>query len=311
MTSAEPPVVIGFGGNALQPDPADPSGAERRAEELAEGLALLHRPGRGLLLVHGNGPQVGTLALRVEATAEELGIDPLDVLDAQTQGSIGYLLARAITTVLAEGAPDTPVAAIVTQVRVDLDDPAFADPTKPIGPYYSPAEADTRRAAGWDLVEVPGKGWRRVVASPRPLQAIEQPVIESLLSSGAVVIAGGGGGVPVVRDRAGRLHGVEAVIDKDRTAAMLAIAVGAAEFVIFTNVDAAYEGFDTDGSRRIEEMSVRRARELLVAGEFPAGSMGPKIEACATFAEATGRPAVITSVEARADDPGAGTRITP
>ncbi len=308
------PLVLAFGGNALLPDPDDPSGAEERAEAFAAALLLLLPEHAGLVLVHGNGPQVGNILLRVEATRDRIPAEPLDVLVAETQGSIGYLLVKALRNVLAERRRSVEVATVITQVLVDPHDPAFAAPTKPIGPYYDAAEAEALQAEkGWDMVEVRNRGWRRVVPSPEPQRVVELHSIADSARHGHLVVAGGGGGIPVRIDASGELRGVEGVIDKDLTAALLARTLRAVGFVILTEVPCAYRNFGTDDQEPIRSMTATEARRLLAAGEFPPGSMGPKIEATARYAEAMDRPGLITSVDGlaaalRGDD---GTWVTP
>jgi carbamate kinase len=234
---------------------------------------------------------------------------PLDELVAETQGSIGYLLARE----LRNARPDIEVSTVVTQVVVDPGHPAMLDPTKPVGPFYDHATGtDLATERGWDLVEVPERGVRRVVASPPPEDVIELGAIADACAAGRIVVAGGGGGIPVARVGR-RLAGVEAVIDKDRTASLLARRLGARGLLILTDAGHAAMAWGTPDQERIPRMEVGRARALLDAGEFPPGSMGPKVEACADFVEATGRTAMITSVAAlpAALDGGDGTLVTP
>lgn len=288
--------MLAFGGNALLPDPGsdDDAGLTARVDEFVRAMLLLLPDHAGLVLVHGNGPQVGTAMLRVEATRDSLPWVPLDVLVAETQGSIGYLLSRAIRNRMVERGRDVEVATVTTQVVVAADDPAFAAPTKPVGPFYGTAEAKAvADDHGWQMVEVPGRGMRRVVPSPLPMEVVELHTIADAARHGHVVIAGGGGGIPVQRTGAG-LHGVEAVIDKDRTAGIIARSLRAAGFVILTAVPCAYRGFGTDAQEPIAAVNVTEARRLLAGGEFPAGSMGPKIEAVCDYVEHTGRPGLIT-----------------
>jgi carbamate kinase len=306
------PPVVAFGGNALLPDAGDPEAAERNAAAFAAALAVLIPEDTGVVLVHGNGPQVGRGLLRAEAAHTEVPVDPLDVLVAETQGSIGYLLARSIGDAMRGAGREVVVAPVVTQVVVDPEDPAMVRPTKPIGPFYSIEEGAALAAArGWEMVDVPGKGVRRVVPSPSPLEVIEIGAILDAANSGAIVIAGGGGGIPVAHGPDGGHYGVEAVIDKDRTGALIATSIDARGFVILTEADGAYLGFGTAEQRPLLNLTIDEAQQHLDAGEFPPGSMGPKVEACIRYATATGRPGLITSVEGldRAIAGTAGTRI--
>ena len=293
------PLVVAFGGNALLPDPDDPSAAEHRAREFAEALLLLLPEHAGLVLVHGNGPQVGAILLRVEATRDRIPPDTLDVLVAETQGSIGYLLERALREALAAAGRHIEVATIGTQIVVDAADPAMRRPTKPIGPFYA---IDVGRALaernGWDVVEIPGRGIRRVVPSPAPLEIVEIHTIADAARHGHLVIAGGGGGIPVRRDDAGSLHGVEAVIDKDRTAALMALSLRAGGLVILTAVPHVSRDFGTDTQTPLFRLGAAQARRLLAEGHFPEGSMGPKVEAAVEYATRMNRPALITNIEA-------------
>jgi carbamate kinase len=318
-----PPIVLAFGGNALLPDPNDPDAQEERAEAFAQALTLLLPERAGIVLVHGNGPQVGMILLRIEATRDRIPPDTLDVMVAATQGSIGYLLSRSLRPHVC----GREVAAVMTQVLVDPSDPGFTKPEKPIGPYYDSESAEhLHLSKGWDLVKVPGKGWRRVVPSPEPRGIIELHTIADAVSHGHIVIAGGGGGVPVAasedwdeeakkasRSDIGRLRGVEAVIDKDRTAALLAILLAAERLIILTDVPHISKGFGTQSEEPIFSMDVVRATSLLAPGEFPPGSMGPKVEASVWYATTTGRPALITNVESLSEAliGKAGTWITP
>jgi len=290
------PPVVAFGGNALLPDSREPDGAAERAAEFAHAVLTLMPEDTGMVLVHGNGPQVGAALLRVEAARDEVPISPLDVLVAETQGSIGYLLSRALHNALSGNGMKVEVATVVTQVVVDPDDPAMHNPTKPIGPFYDPSQGPALEARGWRLVEVPDKGVRRVVASPPPIDVVEIDAVVQAAGKGRLVIAGGGGGIPVQRRPDGSLVGVEAVIDKDRTAALIARSIDARGFVILTEVAHVSTAFGTPNERPLHEMTAAQALGLLASGEFPPGSMGPKIESCISYASATRRPALITSV---------------
>lgn len=308
------PPVVAFGGNALLPDARVPGAASAQAEAFAEAMLTLLPDDSGVVLVHGNGPQVGALLLQNEAGRAEVPASPLDVLVAETQGSIGYLLSRSLHNALESRRRAIEVATVVTQVVVDPDDPAMADPTKPVGPFYPEEErADLIAERGWQMVTVAGKGIRRVVPSPPPIDVIEIEAISGAAADGRLVVAGGGGGIPVARTGDGELVGVEAVIDKDRTAALIAMKLQARSFVILTEVPHASIAFGAPDESPILEMSIERAEELLAAGEFPPGSMGPKIESCIAYAQATGRPALITNVGslARALAGEDGTRVVP
>ena len=305
--------MLAFGGNALLPDPFHPEEQDRRADELATAVLTLLERSPGLVLVHGNGPQVGMILLRVEETRERLPAEPLDMLVAETQGSVGYLLARALRNALRKHGSRIEVAPILTQVVVDPTDEAFLAPSKPVGPFYAAKTAEfLRNKRGWDMAEEEGRGWRRVVPSPAPLRVVEMAVISEAVRLGGVVIAAGGGGVPVSESEAG-FEGVEAVIDKDRTAALIAIEVRASALVILTGVSHVSRGFGTSAAQRLSELTHAQALEMIDAGEFPAGSMRPKMEAACRYVAARKQPAIITDTahleEALAGRDG--TRIVP
>jgi carbamate kinase len=272
-----------------------------------------------VVLTHGNGPQVGNALLRTELSQPDLPPVLLDECDAETQGEIGYLLQQTLGNVLTKRGVNTNVVSMVTQVLVNPSDPAFRNPTKPIGPFYAFEEAlDRKRKMNWEMVEDSGRGWRRVVASPRPLEIVELDAVRACLGAGTVVIAAGGGGIPVVR-RAGRLEGVEAVIDKDRVSALLARSLRAKLIVFSTGVDCVAVHFGRPDQRPLALMSWQEAFDNLSEGEFPAGSMGPKIEAALEFLEEASKwnggdcRAVVTSPEnlAAAVRGVAGTQILP
>ncbi len=294
---ARPVALIAFGGNALVPRGSDGSQDDqfREAAALAETVADLARDHR-LLLVHGNGPQVGHLLIQVEAGRGQVPPWSLDVCGAASQGLIGYFLEAAIRNRLRRDGLDEDVTALLTLVEVDPRDPAFGEPTKPIGPFYPAHVArEFQQRAGWRMIQQ-DQGWRRVVPSPAPLHVHGVAAVRALLDVGHVVIAAGGGGIPVVRAPDGALEGVEAVIDKDRTAALLVREVGADLFVILTNVDRVERDYGTDRAAPIDRMTPSDARRLMAEGQFPPGSMGPKIEAALDVVESAGRPALICSV---------------
>ena len=310
-------LVIAIGGNAIQPagDSGSADSQRHRVEATAAKLADLVQAGHELVVTHGNGPQVGNILLQNEEARDLVPAMPLDVCGAESQALIGYMLAQALRNEFAVRRIQRGVAALVTQVLVDPNDPAFKDPTKPIGPFYS-SEADliVKRAKGWKLVEDESRGgWRRVVPSPQPLDIVEKDVILGLVAGGDgnVVICTGGGGIPVVR-RNGRLLGVEAVIDKDLGAAVLARVLGWKELVIATDVEKVALGFGKPTQRFLEHLTVAEAKKHLAEGQFPAGSMGPKIQAAIEFLESGGSAVVVTDLEHldAAVDGKAGTRIT-
>jgi carbamate kinase len=252
--------------------------------------------GWDVVIGHGNGPQVGFILRRSELAAHELHEVPLDACGADSQGAIGYALAQNLQNVLRRRAMDRPVVAIVTQTEVAADDPAFTNPTKPIGSFMDDGEARRRRQQdGWDVVEDANRGWRRVVASPRPLRIVELDAIRSLLSAGVIVIGVGGGGIPVVADADGDLQGVEAVIDKDLGCSLLARNLGAELFLISTSVEKVALNFGTPVERWVDHLSLAEARRYLAEGvHFAAGSMAPKIEAVIEYLENGGKHAIVT-----------------
>lgn len=295
-------LVVALGGNALLKRGEPLSARTQRGNMRAAAGALVRAcAGREAVIVHGNGPQVGLLAL--EAEAYKLAPPtPLDVLGAESQGMIGYVVAQELRN--ADSGRE--VAVLMTQVVVDPDDPAFSRPTKPIGPIYPKSEVDALRGRGWSLAP-DGEGLRRVVASPLPLRIIELPAIEPLLDAGVLVVCAGGGGVPVQRRPDGRLEGVEAVVDKDLSAALLATRLEADRLVILTDVDGVYQDWGAPTARRIDQ-----ATPATFHGRaFADGSMGPKVAAALQFVENTGRTAAIGALdEAEAVIAGrAGTQI--
>src|SRR5687767_5160197 len=292
-------VVVALGGNALlrRGDQDSAEVMRKNARMAAERVAEVASRGWEIVVTHGNGPQVGRILLQNEAASEWVHPMPLDVCGAESQGQIGYLLQVTIGDVFYERGMERPVATVITFARVRPDDPAFEKPTKPIGPHYD--EAQAKRLAeerGWVVAaEAEGK-WRRVVPSPRPYSIVEAPVIRQLAESGAIVIAGGGGGVPVIEEGP-RLVGVEAVVDKDLAGAILSRDVEAQVFLICTDVEGVYEAFGTPEQRLIETLSLDDAKRMVSDGTFPAGSMGPKVEAAIEFLEHGGEKAIICSLD--------------
>lgn len=297
--------VIALGGNALTRPGERGTAAEQRAN-LREACTAL-RPlldERRLVLTHGNGPQVGNELLRQERAAAEAPPLPLFLAVAQTQAEIGALIESELEPVAAR-----PVACLLTHVLVAEDDPAFREPTKPVGPFYAEERArELERERGWAVVHDAGRGWRRVVPSPAPLEVVELSAIRALLASGSIVVACGGGGIPATR-RGEHLAGVDAVIDKDRASSLLARSLGADRLVILTEVPAVYSGFGSDCQEELRKLSADEASTLLA--ELAAGSMRPKVEACVEFVRGTGHEALITSPAALGDALAgrAGTRI--
>ena len=297
--------VVALGGNALMRPGERGTAAEQRANlrRACEALRPLLNDGE-LVVTHGNGPQVGNELLRHERAAEEAPPLPLYLAVAQTQAEIGALVESELEPVAGR-----PVACLLTHVLVAEDDPAFEKPTKPVGPFYDEAKArELERERGWQVVHDAGRGWRRVVPSPQPLEVVELEAIRALIGAGTIVVACGGGGIPAMR-RVTRLVGLDAVIDKDRASSLLARELGADRLVILTEVDAVFRGFGTDKQQELRELSGDEAEALLP--ELAAGSMRPKVEASIAFVRATGHAALITSPAAlgEAIEGRAGTRI--
>jgi carbamate kinase len=254
--------------------------------------------GNRLLITFGNGPQVGHELLRVEAGREQAPPATMDLCVAATQGTMGYLIEQALRDELAAAGIERDVATLITQAVVDPTDTAFQHPTKPVGPFFSRAQAEELMPTrGWRMVEDSQRGYRRVVPSPRPIDVLGIAAINALLAAGQVVIAGGGGGIPVMLTKSGIFQGVEAVIDKDWTASLIARRIGARSLIQLTAVDCAFDDFGTAAPRPLGTLTVAAARELLAAGHFPPGSMGPKVESCCEFVESSGDEALITPTE--------------
>ena len=292
-------VVVALGGNALLRRGEEDTfeNMYRSARLAAESIADIATAGWEVVVTHGNGPQVGRILLQQEAARRWVHPMPLDVCGALSQGQIGYLLQVTIGDVFFERGMEKPVATVLTLTRVRPDDPAFQDPTKPIGPFYEEPEADELVATkGWAMRPDPHGGFRRVVPSPSPYSIVEAPVIRGLVGDGVIVIASGGGGVPVIEEGP-RLVGVEAVVDKDFAAAILARDVEASTLLILTDVKRVQRGFGTEQAEELERLTVAEARTFIDAGEFGAGSMGPKVEAAVAFVEAGGGRAAIGDLD--------------
>jgi carbamate kinase len=308
-------LVVAIGGNALR-EPrgvARPEEWFRALERSLPPLVDLVAEGYRLVLTHGNGPQVGDELRRMELAQRSVPPLSLDLCGAETQGSLGYAIQQVFGNLCRARGLDVPVATIVTRVVVDAGDPAFERPTKPIGPFYPAAKARAlRKKKRWVLVQDAGRGYRRVVPSPRPLRVLEAELVRRVCQGGGVAIACGGGGVPVI-DADGAYRGVDAVVEKDLATEALATGLGADRLLILTAVEQVAINFGTPQQIGIERLTVEDARRLLAAGEFPPGSMGPKIEASVRFVERGGREAIITSLDrvqaAIAGD--AGTHVVP
>jgi carbamate kinase len=307
--------VIAIGGNSLIPD-ADHITVQDQYEaagETARHISGLVRAGWDVAVTHGNGPQVGFILRRSELAAHELHEVPLDVCGADTQGAIGYALQQNMANDFRELGIDKAVATVVTQVEVAADDPAFTNPTKPIGSFMGEAQAARRRAdEGWEVVEDAGRGWRRVVASPQPLRIVEESAVQTLLDAGMVVITVGGGGIPVIRNAEGDLQGVAAVIDKDHASALLANVIGADLFLISTAIEQVAINWGKPDQQWVDRMTVAEAEAYLAEGtHFAAGSMAPKVQAAIDYLQRGGKEVIITNPAnlERAVEGKTGTRI--
>jgi len=293
-------IAVALGGNALirRGEPGSTEVQRHNLETAARALVdLAGRSGAEIVLTHGNGPQVGFLAIEAEMAAHVVPAPPLDVLGAESQGQIGYLMSQALHAAFLERGITREIAVVVSQVVVQSDDPAFAHPTKPVGPVYDEASARAHaEARGWSIAR-DGEHWRRVVPSPRPLRLVEASSVRSLVEAGVLVIASGGGGIPVAELSDGRYEGREAVIDKDLAAVVLARAVSADGLILLTDVDAVYRAWGTPQAEAIRLMSVDEAFAGLAANAWPAGSMGPKVRACAEFVRGGGSFAAIGRLE--------------
>lgn len=306
--------VVALGGNALirGNEAGTIQQQEKNTYNTLVNLAELLKKDYNIVITHGNGPQVGNILLRNEAGYNQYKIPkmPLDICVADSQGGIGYMIERQMKNILTEHKIRRNVITVVTEVLVDINDPAFKEPTKPVGAFFLKEEAELlARANNWVIKEDPRKrGWRRVVASPRPLEIVNKRIIRDLVKKGAIVIAAGGGGVPVYRDKKKHLQGIEAVIDKDLASSLLANEIVADAFFILTDVKNAYINFNKPGQKALETITAAEAKQYLMQGEFSRGSMGPKVEAAIEYVEHGGKETIITESSALSDK-DAGTRI--
>ena len=290
--------LIAFGGNAILPENQRGLQSEqmKNAQRAARLMIHIVQKGYDLIIVHGNGPQVGNLLIQMEESITKIPPFSLEVCDAMTEGSMGFMLEKALINELRKNSVDKEVATLITQVVVDRDDPAFENPTKPIGPFYSKYRAAMlKKEKKWQMIEDAGRGYRQVVPSPKPIDIVSKYVIRDLVHSGKIVIAGGGGGIPVIINGNGLFQGVEAVIDKDYVASMIAREARAELFIILTNVSRVYLNYDSPDKEPLSVLPVELAQKYLAEGQFPAGSMGPKIEAAFEYIQNGGEKVIITS----------------
>jgi carbamate kinase len=308
--------VVAIGGNALVPDAEHLSVIDQYeiVQQISGHISDMIEDGWNVTLTHGNGPQVGFIMRRSELSKRFVSTVTMDYAGADIQGAVGYMFCKALRNEFKRRGIEREPIAIVTQTLVDRLDPAFSDPSKPIGSWYDKTEAEKlARENGWSIVEDSGRGWRRVVPSPRPVAIVEANCIRNLVSEGYLVIALGGGGIPVIQNENGQYEGVEAVIDKDFSSALLARDISADLLILPTGVDQVCLGFNTPNERKIDTMTVSEARAYCAAGEFPKGSMEPKVTALANFVAEQGNDGIITSLQLmeKALNGEAGTRIIP
>ena len=289
--------LIAFGGNALLRE--DQRGLQeeqvKNAELAAKLMVGVVRKGYELIIVHGNGPQVGNILIQQEEAVNRIPPYTLDICNAMTEGSMGYMLERAIANELRRRSIDKDATTVVSMVLVDRNDPAFEKPTKPVGPFYTKFRAqELMRKKKWTMVEDAGRGWRKVVPSPKPIDVVAKWVVRDLVHAGRVVIAAGGGGIPVILNSRGLYEGVEAVIDKDYAASLIARETGVDLFIILTAIERVYHNFGKPDQKELPEITVDEAERFLAEGQFPDGSMAPKIRAAVEYIRAGGREVLIT-----------------
>jgi len=293
-------LIVAIGGNATHPEDIEGTSAQQQeiARQTAHALLPLTTLNNELIITHGNGPVVGKILMRQVLTRDRIAPMPLDICVAHSQGGIAYLLMQAIENSLREIDNERHVAVLLTQVEVDENDPAFVNPSKPIGAFYSQQDANAiAEKLGWNMQEDSGRGWRHVVASPSPRHICDVSLVQVLARRGSIVIAGGGGGIPVIRGEKGVRHGVAAVIDKDLTTAKMANVLGIPVMMILTAVSQVAVNYGTPEQRDISLVTLREIKDLKASGQFPAGSMGPKIDAAIRFIEGGGQRVVIGSID--------------
>lgn len=296
----QPLVLLAMGGHAFmrEGERGTIGEHEQNADKIAGILMTLVERGYHLVITHGNGPQVGSLLLQNECSRSEVPSMPLDVLVGMTEGSLGYILQQSLLNQLRQRDVRRYVVTMVTQVLVDESDPAFQEPSKPIGPFLSKEEAERRRdELGWAVREQVGRGWRRLVPSPRPVKCVQRSMIRDAAREGHIVVACGGGGIPIVEGKDGRYRGVEAVIDKDLTSSVLAVNIQASLLISLTGVPQVYLNYNQPDQEPLGAVTLERIEELQAQGHFPPGSMGPKVEAAIHFLRHGGRRALITNPE--------------
>ncbi len=307
--------AVAIGGNSLILDPKRPDVSHQweAVDETCGHIAQMIAEGWNVIITHGNGPQVGYILRRSELAAHEVHTTPLDLIVADTQGAIGYMLQQSLDNALRRLGINRTILTVVTQVRVDPDDPAFKKPTKPIGGFMTEEDARKYEAEGWSVMEDAGRGWRRVVASPKPLAIQEINAIRALIMNDYVVVAVGGGGIPVTRNEQGELKGTYAVIDKDRASSLIAQTLRADLFIISTGVEKVALNYNKPNMQVLDQMTLTEARRYMEEGHFAPGSMLPKIEAAVEFVRMGGPQAIITDPPnlARALRGETGTRILP
>lgn len=309
-------IVVALGGNAISQQFEEGNIYQQFANtrQSLSGVAGLISLGYRVLISHGNGPQVGNQLIRIESARDQVPVLPLGIVVADIQGGMGYMIAQCLANVLRDQGIKKEIVCIVTQMLVDKNDPSLKNPTKFVGPFFKKEQVDVLvNVRGWIVKEDPGRGWRRVVPSPKPIEIVEKKLIKKLVEQDAVVIASGGGGIPVYVEATGWLEGIDAVIDKDAASAVMARDVGAEELMILTGVEKVAINFGKTNQSFIDKMTITGAKKYLKEGHFPTGSMGPKIEASINFLENGGEKVIITSIEKslQAIKGKAGTTIFP